>query len=425
MSSQIRAIVDAVRVVAADELGVRLPLAKMRNAISQVLYGRPYSAALAAEKAGTPPPLNPTAERAAAAGEEFAVSGDSLWTAVSSVLSFEDDEDLEHEDDEDGEYDDDAVLEGLAVILRRIETAVARGEVAWADFHDTDDLLDRFGNEHLRELAEWREDVYAVLDNGITSDGRSIIEDVRGLSSQIGSLPALDAVVADAEKRIKSLGKKPPATRRANITVLTLLVSWDESKHSPRQPPYVDYDRVNFEPLIDAIADCCAVPNSCVRIANDVLDQVTPYMRMRRGGQRLDCGDFGEAVWDAASEQASRVIDVRKRFEPLHEMKNRRHAPPPIAIYFTVETKDFTDSSQLIQNVRLSLGITAGTMMEAFEEGPVTTEGRLPGTLKLAFERVFGVPFNEPAMIGMVVNKDMPEWVTRALESEGYRASGR
>jgi hypothetical protein len=74
----------------ARRLGVRLSMLKLRDAISRSIYNRPYSAAVAAENAGTLPPLILPPPYIHSICEHYRIDPTALQRACESATGGED-----------------------------------------------------------------------------------------------------------------------------------------------------------------------------------------------------------------------------------------------------------------------------------------------------------------------------------------------
>ncbi|UJJ60560.1 hypothetical protein [Rhodanobacter denitrificans] len=418
MTSSVKSTVDAVRLAAVEEFGLALPLAKARNAISLLLYGKPYSSAIAAEKAGASLVPKPNVDSAAPVAHKYGVDVALLWDAAMAALDLET---TEIDDDDETGYDDVDVFGGLCTVIGGVERAIANGSAAWASFLDNDDLLDQFGTDALLDLNEASDEFHDILDNAISSDGRSLMRDLDRLAKRL-PLGAFDPMWLEALRhRTEALSAVPPKPRRLNRSAMVLMVAPDLSAFADSSLPWVNYDRVDFARLADVLAASLMVPAGKLRIANDVIDQTTIYRRHNIGSGDLDFEDVSAQVWEAAEQQSSRVLDVRARIAAVHHFPDRRHAPPPMGILFVLETTDFAENAHLIVNARGSLGITAGTPAQFFREAgapPLTYEGHLPNKLKSVLEELFGAPYHPDVLLGNPVNKNTPAWIRRERDQE-------
>lgn len=184
------------------------------------------------------------------------------------------------------------------------------------------------------------------------------------------------------------------------VTSLWVAVDFEDVLAGKAEPPWVDHDEVDFEALAGLLREAFVYgPPVRIRVPNDTIDQTTIFSRMgeipiapdqKRGS--ATCDDFGQALLRAAHESTGDVIDVRRLWTPFHYMKNRRKAPPPMALPFVIEAADFEDA---MINAASMLPVLGLPMPSMFGEDAVARAkrqeqpGRLPDSLRKGLEALF------------------------------------
>jgi len=178
-------------------------------------------------------------------------------------------------------------------------------------------------------------------------------------------------------------------------------------------PPRVDHSQVDFSALCSFFEDLFPYgPPVSIQVPNDTIDQVTVHLREVKGGApTLRCEDFGKALLAQATRQPDPIVDVRHAWEGLHELVNRRQAPPPVALPFVVTAEDFEDAMTWRTSARSSLGLppidvpyAVGNPKGVEHVGALTKDARE----KLA--AIFGSSFEGPAVLDEMYSDPHPEY---------------
>lgn len=434
----VKDVVDEIRRVAADYGFGPLPLAKARNAVSLIVYGAPYSAAVASERAGT----LPLQSGIDAAGVErvvslYGVDAEPLLAAVLEV--FERDDDADEEGFDDDECDEELVVfekqgdEGLVAavaairrLVERVEHESATGGRSWAEYADVDEVLHAHADEEIFALDEDDGDMWAIVDDAISSDGRSLPKDLAELASvyleamQVPS--ALDTAWIDAlAKRNARRKRRPRKTRDPFRFVVVFWVSPDfgaverDVIAGRAAPPRVDLHEVDYEVMAATLGELFAFPDCAFRVPNDAIDLTVPQRRLA-GADPGDpwCEDFARLLLAEAKRSKGPVVDVRAAWRTLQWIKDRRNAPPPSAIPVVVEAHDFEAGMHRLVMMRLRFGITAGTPESLWEPENATFEGKLGTRLREYLESIFGVKYLDDVLLGEPFCERVPDWVDLA-----------
>lgn len=180
-----------------------------------------------------------------------------------------------------------------------------------------------------------------------------------------------------------------------------------------RSPPYIDHDKIDFAALSTFFEES----NRCgetvkVRFANDTIDQVTLHFRGQGGNtQGMRCEDFADALLSVA-KGAKNPVDVRHVWEPLHHLKDRNQAPPPMALMFVVEG-GFEAVTLWASQFGLRLGIKAATPLMSLtgrrEEADYM--GRLPAAFAQQFESSFGIGYESAVLLDKLAHTPFPSRV--------------
>lgn len=186
-----------------------------------------------------------------------------------------------------------------------------------------------------------------------------------------------------------------------------------------QEPPWIDHDQVDFKRLQEVFAKSfCYGPPVRIRVPNDTIDQVTLHMRMS-DPESQRCTDFYEQMLLASSKQEADIIDVRDKWMPLHYIKNRKAAPPPVVIPFLVEATDFEDAMIWFRNTRIALGL-GDAVMDALsgkkkQNEAEHHEGNLPEQIGTALKEMFGIPYKPIVLIDMGPSTKKPAWAMNPL----------
>lgn len=426
MSYSVRPLVDDARLIAA-ELGLKLPLAKARNALSMCLFGSPYSAAMAAEKAEKIP--TPTADpvRAGQAAKVYRCDASILLAAADAALERWEDEDVEEhgyrEFPEEGspEYAI-ALLNAVKKVVYGAEKNHKRNGGSWADWDSIDSVHDAFGDNTTLQFDDCVGEFTAMIDEAINTDGLSLPADLRAMEKEcraaIKDQSMMDtAWISEIETAYANPTRKPAKARQPHRFAINLLLApnFDAIEHlvlaGKVQAPRVDMHQVDYERMAEFLGERFNFRGSKLRVPNDMLDQATLHMRamgMAKGDPEGQ--DFLAAFVKLAEAGSEQVVDVRKAWSPLHRIRDRTFAPPPCAISMLMETHDWEDGAQVLMRMRLMVGITAGTPQGVLERDNATTEGRIGTDFLEYLEKTFGVPYKPFVTLTNPYFTKIPEW---------------
>lgn len=180
------------------------------------------------------------------------------------------------------------------------------------------------------------------------------------------------------------------------------------------KPPFVNHDEVDFEYLRSVIADEFRFGSPVeMRLANDTIDQVTAHVREATRNPRLmKCRDFAELLLDAAAKQSSTIIDIRGEWAPLHQLKERRHAPPPILVPIVVESFDVEDGILWSQQARMRLGVRAANpeyfMNPTRQQREDDHQGYLTDRLHKALAKCLNTPYLPYCLLDLAASDPLP-----------------
>jgi hypothetical protein len=182
------------------------------------------------------------------------------------------------------------------------------------------------------------------------------------------------------------------------------------------KPPFVNHEHVDFEYLRSVIADEFRFGSPVeIRLGNDTIDQVTVHAReATRDSNLMKCHDFAKLLLDAARKQSSTIIDVRSEWEPLHQLKERRHAPPPILMPIVVESHDAEDGILWSQQARMRLGVFAANpenlMNPARQQRDDDHQGYLTDRLHKALAKCFNTPYLPYCLLDWAASDPLPAY---------------
>lgn len=263
-------------------------------------------------------------------------------------------------------------------------------------------------NAHLAKEASGDAWIKPLSDEAFLarlSELGSPIEDWRGFSSFRS-----EAVIYEDEPRFRADGGGPFRI----VYNFWLAPDFERVLAGKAKPPFVDHDQVDFEYLRSVIADEFRFGSPVeIRLANDTVDQVTVHFREAMGNPNLiQCKDFADKLLAAAKKQDSRVIDIRNDWAPLHKLKERRHAPPPILIPIVVEAYDVEDAVIWCQQAGMRLGVRAANP-EIFMDMTRKTldddkQGYLTKRLHAVLAQCFGTPYKPFCMLDMAATDQLP-----------------
>jgi hypothetical protein len=180
------------------------------------------------------------------------------------------------------------------------------------------------------------------------------------------------------------------------------------------KPPFVNHDEVDFEYLRSVIADEFRFGSPVeIRLANDTIDQVTAHVREASGQAKLmKCLDFADLLLDAAGKQRSSIIDIRSDWAALHQLKERRHAPPPILVPIVVESFDAEDGILWSQQARMRLGVRAANpdfyMNPSRQQREDDHQGLLTDRLHKALAKCFNTPYLPYCLLDWAASDPLP-----------------
>jgi hypothetical protein len=233
----------------------------------------------------------------------------------------------------------------------------------------------------------------------------SSIEGWRGFSSLLSS-----AVTSDEKPKI---GTKRSGPFRM-VYNFWIAPNFERVLAGKVQPPFVNHDRVDFEYLRSVIADEFRFGSPVViRLANDTVDQVTAHVREATNNLELmKCRDFADRLLQEARKQTSSIIDIRDKWAPLHQLTERRHAPPPVLIPIVVESHDAEDGILWSQQARMMLGVRAANpdyvMNPLRQKRDDDHEGHLTDRLHKALAKCFNTPYLPYCLMDWVATDPLP-----------------
>lgn len=181
------------------------------------------------------------------------------------------------------------------------------------------------------------------------------------------------------------------------------------------EPPRVNHSKVDFGRLKGALeATFRSGPKVSIQVANDTIDQVTFHFRLHASPDS-NFEDFGAVLVTTAHSQTSDVVDVRSAWCALHALPNRDYAPPPIGIAFVITAADFEGAQEWAADTRPVLGLRPFDPLD-LSLPPEDEEGKLPEPLKVALQSIFGVGFEDFAILRRLASDDLPEWAAKGME---------
>lgn len=233
----------------------------------------------------------------------------------------------------------------------------------------------------------------------------SPIQDWRGFTKFCSS-----AVRSDDEPEIRF--KRGGAFRM--VYNLWLAPNFERVLAGKSRPPFVNHDLVDFEYLRSVIADEFRFGTPVqIRLANDTIDQVTAHVRESTNNPRLmKCQDFAELLLDVAAKQPFSIIDIRGEWAPLHQLKERRHAPPPILVPIVVEAVDAEDGLLWSQQARMRLGVRAANpeffLNPSRQQQDDDHQGYLTDRLHKALAKCFNTPYLPYCLLDWSASDPLP-----------------
>jgi hypothetical protein len=180
------------------------------------------------------------------------------------------------------------------------------------------------------------------------------------------------------------------------------------------KPPFVNNEHVDFEYLRSVIADEFRFGSPVeIRLGNDTIDQVTAHVReATRDSNLMKCHDFADLLLGEARSQSTSIIDVRGRWKPLHQLKDRRHAPPPVLVPIVVESSDAEDGILWSQQARMRLNVRAANPDFLFnpshQQRDDDQQGYLTDRLHRAFAKCFNTPYLPYCLLDWAATDPLP-----------------
>ncbi|MEX6780169.1 hypothetical protein [Pseudomonas aeruginosa] len=218
------------------------------------------------------------------------------------------------------------------------------------------------------------------------------------------------AVTAEGSGRVV-FGKQGPFRIVYN---LWLAPNFERVLAGKANPPFVDHDKVDFAYLRSVLADEFRFGSPVeIRIANDTIDQVTAQFRQKHPSEDLiRCRDFAGLLLNAAKDSSGSIIDIRRQWLPLHMLKERRHAPPPVLIPIVVEAIDAEDAILWSQQAQMRLGVKAANPEYLWNpprhRGKDDQQGYLTERLHKAFKKCFNTPYLPYCVMDRAASDPLP-----------------
>lgn len=259
---------------------------------------------------------------------------------------------------------------------------------------------------------------------------------LKGLTGQIVSLPLFDSFF---EERLRTLGSPiqdwrgfdkfsstavmsdvEPGARFRDGSAFRMVYNFWLAPNFERvlagkaQRPYVNHDHVDFEYLRSVIADEFRFGSPVeIRLANDTIDQVTAHVReATRDLNLMKCHDFAELLLGEARSQSTSIIDVRSGWKPFHQLKERRHAPPPVLVPIVVESSDAEDGILWSQQARMRLKVRAANPEFLFnpshKQSDDDQQGYLTDRLHKALAKCFNTPYLPYCLLDWAASDPLP-----------------
>ncbi|MCK1788643.1 hypothetical protein [Pseudomonas violetae] len=259
---------------------------------------------------------------------------------------------------------------------------------------------------------------------------------LKGLTGQFVSLPLFDSLF---EERLRTLGSpiqdwrgfdkftstavmsdEEPGVRFTHGSAFRMVYNFWLAPNFERvlagkaQRPYVNHDHVDFEYLRSVIADEFRFGSPVeIRLANDTIDQVTAHVReATRDLDLMKCHDFAELLLGEARSQSTSIIDVRSGWKPLHQLKERRHAPPPVLLPIVVESSDAENGILWSQQARMRLNVRAANPEFLFnpshKQSGDDQQGYLTDRLQKALAKCFNTPYLPYCLLDWATSDPLP-----------------
>jgi hypothetical protein len=185
------------------------------------------------------------------------------------------------------------------------------------------------------------------------------------------------------------------------------------------KPPYVDHNKVDFEKIRNAISEEFRYGSPVnVRIGNDTIDQTVVHLRgMGLIKGPIDCEDFCTTLLKKSKQQSAGVIDIRRDWNALQYLKNRREAPPPIMIPILIEAIDAEDAILWGQQAQMVMGVKKADIHYLITKGsdirPEDSVGSLPERLRKVFFEQFNIRYEKRALLTVSATDPRPSWMKR------------
>jgi hypothetical protein len=403
---------------------LRLPLAKSRDAIALVLYGRRYGAVLAAEDAGHRVEVAPTQEWITEVSKRYRVTGDVIRQTAHRIL-VEEGQTLREKLGPHAK----AAVASLRRVVAAVEEARQHTDRSWADWIDTDEVLDVHGNQKSFDYDSDVEPFNRTLDDAITSDGFSLPADIRRLFlaayGDEGSWKAQDLEFLHKLEAQYPVGRTRAAKARRGFWLgMNFWLAPDFDVLEPQlaagsiEAPRLNNLTFDYKALHSFLAELFLIDRKRLYIGNDFIDQTVPHMRMAgRLRGPIDCNDFARELLARSKLSRGQLVDVRKAWEPIQLIKDRSNAPPPCATPFDIRCLTVDESAHMLEQLRVCLGITAGTMESILTPEAGETEGTLREPSRLRVSQVFGMPYKPCVTLGRPVHDEFPDWMARGLRA--------
>lgn len=216
--------------------------------------------------------------------------------------------------------------------------------------------------------------------------------------------------------------RKPKSSRRFR-TVFRLSVFPDFAKVEAglELPPWVNHDEMDFEKLAELLATTFKYgPQVSLCVANDTIDQVTFAFRVGEFGRSTGdpmMRDFGRRFMELIPSEMPSVVDVRKAWWELHNMRDRHRAPPPLMVLFAIEAEDFEDAMVWLMQNSMLLGVDLMERFWASSDGAeINREGVLPATLHAGLEAIFGCKYKKVTLLEIMEADPVPAWASEAMQ---------
>jgi hypothetical protein len=179
------------------------------------------------------------------------------------------------------------------------------------------------------------------------------------------------------------------------------------------KPPRVNHSAVDFNALRGVLSDGFPYgPAAQIQVPNDTIDQVA--VQARESGTRaasMRCEDFGAALLQIAKHRDLQILDVRAAWAPLHALKDRTFAPPPVILPFVVTTTDFDDAMLWFASTRpcLHLPVFDPVALALSSDQEASGNGTLPPVFLQRIGAIFGTPFEPMCVLDQMCMDKPPQ----------------